>query len=50
VLFLRSLTEPVQRLEKKVERKKIVLATRPELSGGTHVPDGSGRGVSYELR
>jgi Fic family protein len=30
--FLRSLTEQVSRLEKKVEREKIVLASLPELS------------------
>lgn len=30
--FLRSLAEQVRRLEKKVEREKIVLATLPELS------------------
>lgn len=30
--FLRSLAEQVQRLERKVEREKIVLATLPELS------------------
>lgn len=30
--FLRSLAEQVQRLEKKVEREKIVLAAMPELS------------------
>lgn len=30
--FLRSLAEQVRRLEKKVEREKIVLATMPELS------------------
>ncbi len=29
--FLRSLTEQVRRLEKKVERERIVLATMPEL-------------------
>jgi Fic family protein len=32
VFFLRSLTEQVKRLEKKVEREKLVLATLPELS------------------
>jgi len=32
VFFLRSLAEQVRRLEKKVEREKIVLATMPELS------------------
>lgn len=32
VFFLRSLSEQVRRLEKKVEREKIVLATLPELS------------------
>ncbi len=32
VFFLRSLAEQVRRLEKKVEREKIVLATLPELS------------------
>ena len=32
VFFLRSLTEQVRRLEKKVEREKIVLASMPELS------------------
>ncbi len=32
VFFLRSLAEQVWRLEKKVEREKIVLATLPELS------------------
>jgi len=31
VFFLRSLVEQVRRLEKKVEREKIVLATMPEL-------------------
>jgi Fic family protein len=31
VFFLRSLAEQVRRLEKKVEREKIVLATIPEL-------------------
>lgn len=31
VFFLRSLAEQVRRLEKKVEREKIVLATMPEL-------------------
>ena len=30
--FLRSLAEQVRRLEKKVEREKLVLATLPELS------------------
>ncbi|WP_334120271.1 Fic family protein [Limnobacter sp.] len=32
VFFLRSLAEQVQRLERKVEREKIVLARLPELS------------------
>lgn len=32
VFFLRSLAEQVRRLEKKVEREKIVLAAMPELS------------------
>lgn len=32
VFFLRSLTEQVARLEKKVEREKIVMAVLPELS------------------
>ena len=32
VFFLRSLSEQVRRLEKKVERERIVLATLPELS------------------
>lgn len=32
VFFLRSLTEQVRRLGKKVEREKLVLATLPELS------------------
>ena len=32
MFFLRSLAEQVRRLEKKVEREKIVLATLPELS------------------
>ena len=32
VFFLRSLAKQVKRLEKKVEREKIVLATLPELS------------------
>jgi Fic family protein len=32
VFFLRSLAEQVRRLEKKVEREKIVLTTLPELS------------------
>ncbi|WP_296481566.1 Fic family protein [Rhodoferax sp.] len=32
VFFLRSLAEQVRRLEKKVERERIVLATLPELS------------------
>ncbi len=32
VFFLRSLAEQVHRLEKKVEREKIVLAALPELS------------------
>ena len=32
VFFLRSLTEQVRRLEKKVEREKIVLAALPDLS------------------
>ena len=31
VLFLRSLSEQVRRLEKKIEREKIVLAAMPEL-------------------
>ncbi|MDF1615668.1 Fic family protein [Desulfurivibrio dismutans] len=31
VFFLRSLAEQVRRLEKKIEREKIVLATMPEL-------------------
>ncbi|MDT3737632.1 MAG: DUF977 family protein [Denitratisoma sp.] len=31
VFFLRSLAEQVQRLEKKIEREKIVLAAMPEL-------------------
>ncbi len=31
VFFLRSLAEQVRRLEKKVEREKIVIATMPEL-------------------
>ena len=31
VFFLRSLTEQVRRLEKKVEREKVVLAAMPEL-------------------
>ena len=31
VFFLRSLAEQVRRLEKKVEREKIVLASMPEL-------------------
>ncbi len=31
IFFLRSLAEQVRRLEKKVEREKIVLATMPEL-------------------
>ena len=31
VFFLRSLAEQVRRLEKKVEREKIVLAAMPEL-------------------
>jgi len=32
IFFLRSLNEQVRRLEKKVEREKLVLATLPELS------------------
>jgi predicted HTH transcriptional regulator len=32
VFLLRSLTEQVARLEKKVEREKIVMAALPELS------------------
>lgn len=32
VFFLRSLAEQVRRLEKKIERERIVLATLPELS------------------
>ena len=32
VFFLRSLAEQVQRLERKVEREKLVLASLPELS------------------
>lgn len=32
IFFLRSLAEQVRRLEKKVEREKLVLATLPELS------------------
>ena len=32
VFFLRSLTEQVARLEKKVEREKIIMAALPELS------------------
>ena len=32
VFFLRSLAEQVRRLEKKVERERIVLATLPDLS------------------
>ena len=32
MFFLRSLAEQVRRLEKKVEREKIVLASLPELS------------------
>jgi len=32
LFFLRSLNEQVRRLEKKVEREKLVLATLPELS------------------
>jgi Fic family protein len=32
VFFLRSLAEQVRRLEKKVERERIVLAAMPELS------------------
>jgi Fic family protein len=32
IFFLRSLSEQVKRLEKKVEREKLVLATLPELS------------------
>ena len=31
VFFLRSLSEQVRRLEKKIEREKIVLAAMPEL-------------------
>ena len=31
MFFLRSLAEQVRRLEKKVEREKLVLATLPEL-------------------
>lgn len=31
VFFLRSLAEQVRRLEKKIEREKIVLASMPEL-------------------
>lgn len=30
--FLRSLAEQVRRLEKKVEREKLILATLPELA------------------
>ena len=57
VFFLRSLTEQVARLEKKVEREKIVMAALPELSlqivesaRGTLNQHGSGRGVWYDLR
>ncbi|MBS1199285.1 MAG: AsnC family transcriptional regulator, partial [Proteobacteria bacterium] len=32
IFFLRALSEQVKRLEKKVEREKLVLATLPELS------------------
>lgn len=32
MFFLRSLAEQVRRLEKKVERERIVLAALPELS------------------
>lgn len=32
VFFLRSLAGQVRRLEKKIEREKIILATLPELS------------------
>jgi Fic family protein len=32
IFFLRSLAEQVKRLEKKVEREKLVLAALPELS------------------
>ena len=32
MFFLRSLAEQVRRLEKKVEREKLVLAALPELS------------------
>ncbi len=32
VFFLRSLAEQVRRLEKKVEREKLVLAPMPQLS------------------
>lgn len=32
VFFLRSLAEQVRRLDKKIEREKIVLAALPELS------------------
>ena len=32
VFFLRSLSEQVRRLEKKIEREKLVLASMPELS------------------
>ncbi len=32
VFFLRSLADQVRRLEKKVEREKIVMASLPELS------------------
>ena len=32
IFFLRSLAEQVRRLEKKVEREKVVLATLPEHS------------------
>ena len=59
VFILRSLAEQVRRLEKKVEREKIVLAALPELSlqivefareHGHLNQQGSGRGVWYELR
>jgi len=32
VFFLRSLAEQVRRLNRKIEREKLVLATLPELS------------------
>lgn len=60
--FLRSLAERAHRLEKKVEREKIVLATVPalqlqvvEFAGklvehGLLSQHGSGRGVWYDLR